>query len=211
MRLVLLGPPGAGKGTQAEILKGKYGFPHVSTGDLLRESVKKKTEVGKEAKGYMEEGKLVPDNIVIKILIEELEKLENFMLDGFPRTKQQALDLDRELNKLEKPLQYVLYFNTSDETSIQRLAGRRICKKCGANYHVKNRPPTEENKCDKCGRELIQRKDDNPEVVQKRLEVYKKEIKPLLKYYENKDIIIELNGDKDAQEVFKEIKKKVKN
>lgn len=209
MRLILLGPPGAGKGTQAEILNREYNFPHVSTGNLLREAVKKETEIGKKAKGYMEKGKLVPDEIVIKILTKELEKLEHFILDGFPRTKKQAVELDKELERLEKPIQTVLYFKTSDKTSIQRLAGRRICPECGTNYHIENRPPENDMECDKCKAELIQRKDDNPQVVQERLKVYKKEIKPLLEYYRNKGIILELNGNKEAEGVFKEIKQKL--
>lgn len=209
MRLILLGPPGAGKGTQAEILREKYNFFHVATGDLLRETVKKETKIGKKAKRYMEKGKLVPDEIVIRILIGELKKLENFILDGFPRTKKQAVDLEKELKKLEKPIQSVLYFNTCDEISIQRLAGRRICEKCGTNYHIENRPPANDMKCDKCGAELIQRKDDNPKVVQKRLKVYKKEINPLLEYYRKKGIIVELDGNKKAKEVFREIREKL--
>jgi len=208
MRIILLGPPGAGKGTQAEIISEKFDIIHISTGHLLREAVKQDTSAGKKAKSFMQEGKLVPDEIVLKILINKLKSNEvaiNFILDGFPRTEKQAIDLDRELNLFQKSIELVLYFNTSDKVCIQRLTGRRICKNCSANYHMKNRPPSEDEKCDKCHGPLIQRGDDKIVVVKERLKVYKKEIKPLLDYYEQKGILSELDGDLDADVVFPEV------
>jgi len=207
MRLILLGPPGAGKGTQAHIISEEFNIPHISTGDLLREVVKKDTPIAGEVKSFMREGKLVPDEIVIKILIDELKSLDlnSFMLDGFPRTRKQAIDLDKELGILNSPIQLVLYFKTSDDMCIQRLSGRRICEVCAANYHMKNRPSMVENKCDKCGGKLIQRDDDKPEVVKERLKVYTTKTTQLIDYYQDKRIIEELDGDKDADVVFSKV------
>ncbi len=210
MRLILLGPPGAGKGTQAEIISENFKVFHVSTGQLLREAVRKSTKIGKEAENYMKRGELVPDEIVINILISKLKEDnigQNFILDGFPRTENQAIGLDKELKSFGKPIELVLYFNTSDEVAIQRLSGRRICSKCGANYHIVNRKPRIEGKCDKCNSDLIQRDDDKPEVVKQRLKVYKKQIEPLLDYYNNKNIVEELDGNKKASKVFLEVEK----
>lgn len=205
MRLVLLGPPGAGKGTQAEVLSKEYKLPHISTGDMLREAVRKKSAVGQKAKAYMIKGELVPDEIVIEIVRARLAKDDaknGFILDGFPRTRPQAESLDRVLNNEGKPIDLVLYFNTSNKVSIERLSGRRICKSCGANFHVINIPPKKIGICDFCGLDLIQREDDKEATVKNRLEVYKKETAQLLDYYKNKSILKAVSGDLDVKQVF---------
>ena len=208
MRMVLLGPPGAGKGTQAVMLSERLGFLHISTGDILRENVKNGTPVGKQAKSFMEKGELVPDDVVIEMMLEKIkssDKDKGFMLDGFPRTIYQAKKLDSALDKLELPLDLVFYFKTSVDTVIFRLTGRRLCKNCGGNYHVVNMPPKKEGICDKCQGELYLRKDDNEETIKKRLEVYNTQTKELIDYYGDKGILKELSGDLDAQEVYKEL------
>ena len=204
MRLILLGPPGAGKGTQAEVLSKKYNLPHISTGDMLRDAVKKQTTVGLKANSYMLKGDLVPDRIVIEIVKERLAKEDaknGFILDGFPRTGTQAESLDEALRKIKMPLDMVLYFNTSDKMSIKRLSGRRVCKNCGVNFHVANIPPKRAGICDYCGLPLVQRQDDREETVKKRLEVYKKETAELIDYYKNKKILKTIAGDLDVGEI----------
>ena len=209
LSIVLLGPPGAGKGTQAKVLSQEFKFLHVSTGDMLRDAVKKGTQVGKLAKDYMEKGELVPDHVVIDIVTERLSQddaKEGFMLDGFPRNVQQADKLDDAFNKKGKKLDVVLYFKTRPQTSIARLSGRRVCKKCGVNFHIKNMPPKKEGLCDHCGSKLIQRDDDAEATVKRRLLVYEKETKSLIDYYKNKDILEEVSGDLDVGKLFREIK-----
>lgn len=209
LSIVLLGPPGAGKGTQAKVLSQEFKFLHVSTGDMLRDAVKKGTQVGKLAKDYMEKGELVPDHVVIDIVIERLSQddaREGFMLDGFPRNVKQADKLDDAFNKKGKKLDMVLYFKTKPQTSIMRLSGRRVCKKCGMNFHIKNMPPKKENLCDHCGSKLIQRDDDTEATVKRRLLVYEKETKSLIDYYKNKGILEEVSGDLDVGKLFREIK-----
>jgi len=204
MNMVLLGPPGAGKGTQAKVLSGKLDIPHISTGDMLRESVSKDTALGKEAKNYMLKGELVPDRLVIEIVKETLSGdglKKGFILDGFPRTLEQAEMLDVELNKLSKKLDIVLYFKTSLQTSVTRLSGRRVCGKCGANFHVKNIPPKKQGICDHCGGELYQRKDDQEITVKRRWTVYADETAPLIDYYKDKGILEEVSGDLDVDEL----------
>jgi len=208
MRIVLLGPPGAGKGTQAVILAEKKGFLHLSTGDILRENVKKGTEIGKKAKAFMEKGELVPDDIVIEMMLDTIKNAreqENFILDGFPRTAYQAKKLDSELDKLKLPIEMVVYFKTSIKVVTSRLAGRRLCSKCGANYHIVNMPPKKQGVCDKCGAELYQRKDDSVETIKKRLEVYDGQTKELIDYYKAKGILKEVSGDLEAQKVYSEL------
>ncbi len=208
--MVLLGPPGAGKGTQAEVLSKELGIPHVSTGDMLREAVKKESPVGKEAKGYMNRGELVPDDVVIKIVSSRLtddDLKKGFMLDGFPRTVNQADKLDASLEKSDKRLDMVLFFKTSPEVSVERLSGRRVCKKCGKNYHVKNMPPKKEGICNACGGEIIQRKDDSVETVKNRLVVYEKDTRALIDYYKKKGLLREVSGDLDVDGLFQNIKK----
>ncbi len=208
MRIVLLGPPGAGKGTQAVMLEERLGYIHLSTGDILRSNVKKGTEIGNKAKSFMEKGELVSDDIVIEMMISEirsLDKSKSFMLDGFPRTVYQASKLDEALSKVSMPLDMVVYFKTSEETLMFRLTGRRICRECGANYHAVNMPPKKEGVCDKCGGELYQRKDDKPETIKKRLTVFDSQTKDLIAYYRDKGILVEVSGDLGADEVYEKL------
>jgi len=208
MNVVLLGPPGAGKGTQAKVLSKKFKLVHVSTGDMLREAVKKGTQTGKTAKTYMDKGELVPDNVVIDIVVDRISEddaKDGFMLDGFPRNQKQAIELDDAMNKKDMHLDIVLYFRTSPEVSVARLSGRRVCTSCGANFHIKNMPPKKEGICDYCGGRLIQREDDKEETVKNRLAVYEKETKTLVDYYKEKGILEEVSGDMDVNELFKKI------
>lgn len=203
MRLVLLGPPGAGKGTQAKVLSQEYKIPHISTGDMLREAVKAETAVGLKAKGFMDKGELVPDGVVIEIVAQRVAKADcesGFILDGFPRTKTQAEALDKTLSALSCPIDLVLYFKTSAETIIKRLSGRRVCKNCGANYHIKNIPPKVEGVCDACGGELYQRDDDKEETVLNRLKVYEQTVPEIIDYYQSKGILRTVSGDFDVEE-----------
>jgi len=214
MRIVLLGPPGAGKGTQAVRLSEKLQFLHLSTGDILRDNVKRATNIGKKASFFMEKGKLVPDDIVIEMMLEEIkssDKCNNFILDGFPRTIYQAERLDAELLKLNLPVELVVYFKTSITTVIFRLTGRRLCKNCGANYHIVNIPPKKDGVCDKCGEELYQRKDDNEETIKTRLDIYNNQTKELIDYYREKGILREVSGDLEAEGVYKEVSRLLKN
>ena len=209
MNIVLLGPPGAGKGTQAKVLSQAFKVLHVSTGDMLRDALKKGQKVGKLAKSYMDKGELVPDNVVIDIVTERISQDDvknGFLLDGFPRNEKQANELDQALGKRAKKLDMVLYFKTSPVTSIERLSGRRVCTKCGANFHVKNMPPKKNGICDYCKGILIQRDDDKKETVKNRLIVYEKETKSLIDYYKKKGIIKEISGDLNVESLFEEIK-----
>jgi len=209
MRLVLLGPPGAGKGTQADRLSKEYKLPHISTGGMLREAVKNNSEIGKKANSFMVKGELVPDRIVIEIVKERLNKPDiknGFILDGFPRTKSQAENLDVALRSSKMPLDMVLYFETSDSVVIKRLSGRRVCKKCGATYHIKNIPPKKADICDVCGSALVQREDDKEATVKNRLAVYKKETAELIDYYKSKNILKTISGDLEADETYDSIK-----
>ncbi len=213
LRMVFLGPPGAGKGTQASMLKSRYGIAHISTGDILREAVKKGTELGKRAKEYMDKGLLVPDEIIVGIIEERLSEPDaqkGFILDGFPRTIPQAEALDRLLEKKGITLNAVFLFNADKKTILERLTGRRVCRNCGALYHIKYSPPKVEGVCDKCGGELYQRDDDKEETILKRLEVYEKQTAPLIDYYKEKGILFELDANKDSKEVFAEIERWVK-
>lgn len=208
MRMVLLGPPGAGKGTQAVMLAEKKGFLHLSTGDILRENVKNNTDIGKKAKEFMEKGELVSDDIVIEMMLDTIKNAReknNFILDGFPRTVYQAKKLDMELSGLKLPIGMVVYFKTSIKTVILRLAGRRLCSKCGANYHIVNMPPKKQGVCDKCGSKLYQRKDDSEETIKKRLEVYDNQTKELIDYYKAQGILKEVSGDLEAPKVYSEL------
>jgi adenylate kinase len=208
MKIVLLGPPGAGKGTQAAILKEKKGFLHLSTGDILRENVKNNTEIGRKAKAFMEKGELVPDDIVIEMMLDTIKASQDkkdFILDGFPRTAYQAKILDSELGTLKLPIEIVVYFKTGINTVISRLAGRRLCSKCGASYHIVNMPPKKQGVCDKCGAELYQRKDDSEETIKKRLEVYNNQTKELIDYYRAQGILKEVSGDLEADKVYEEL------
>lgn len=208
MRLVLLGPPGAGKGTQAANIINKYQIPHISTGDIFRKNIKEGTELGKKAKEYMDKGLLVPDEIVVAIVKDRLTEDDcknGFLLDGFPRTVAQADALDAELKEMGVALDKVINIDVSKENLIERAVGRRICKECGQTYHIKFNPPKVENKCDICGGELYQRKDDTIETVTKRIEVYLEQTKPLIDYYKNKGILVDINGEQSIEKVFADI------
>jgi len=208
MRIVLLGPPGAGKGTQAKTLSEKLGLPHVSTGDLLRQNVKDKTALGREAKDYMERGLLVPDELVAKMLMQRMDNPDvkkGFILDGYPRNLNQAQVLDGVLKERNLNIDMVVYLDTSDPVIIQRLGGRLVCSSCGANFHISNMPPKKAGVCDKCGGRLYQRTDDKEETVKKRLEVYKKEVSSLIRYYEAEQKLSRLAADEDTQIVLDKI------
>lgn len=203
MNLIFLGPPGVGKGTVAKMIVKEKGIPQISTGDLLRAAVKEGSELGKQAKTYMDSGKLVPDDLVINLLKERISKEDcknGFILDGFPRTIPQAEALDSSNVQIDK----VLNFKASEETIIQRISGRRTCKKCNAIYHVTNIPPKVEGVCDKCGGELFQRDDDKPESVKKRLDVYKQQTAPLINFYKGKNILIDIETEKPIPEIVKD-------
>jgi len=208
LRLVLLGPPGAGKGTQASAIVKKYNIPHISTGDIFRANIKAGTELGKKAKEYMDKGLLVPDDLVVSIVKERLAEndcKEGFLLDGFPRTVNQGEALDIELEQMELKLDKVVNIDVEREVLIERAIGRRICKSCGATYHIKFNPPTVRSVCDKCGGELYKRSDDSVETVHQRLEVYRKQTEPLIAYYQKQGILYTVDGSRDIDQVFAEI------
>ena len=208
MRLVLLGPPGAGKGTQAASMVEKYNIVHISTGDLLRAAVKAGTELGKEAKGYMESGQLVPDTLILGLVEERIQKedcQEGFLLDGFPRTPAQADALDEMLKKLGQKLDAVVNIEVPLDKLMVRLTGRRVCKKCGATYHVAFNPSPKGDLCGACGDALIQRADDTKATVKNRLDVYEQQTAPLIDYYTNAGIIKNINGDQDIKKVLEDI------
>jgi len=205
MRIVLLGPPGAGKGTQAAILTDHYKVLHIATGDLLREEVDRESELGLKAKGYMEKGELVPDELVIDMVINKLnseEAKKGFILDGFPRNVAQAEAFSKRLDEKNINLDSVIYLETSEDIIIKRLSGRRICKTCGAVYHIVNMPSKVEDICDKCGGDLYQRKDDTIETIKNRLQVYNQQTAALIDYYKQEDKLFMVSGDLDAQELF---------
>ncbi len=209
MRIVLLGPPGAGKGTFAGQIKEKFGIAHISTGDILREEMKSGSPLGLEAKKFVESGGLVPDEVVTRLIENRLTKAKDiargFMLDGFPRTEQQAKDLDRILAKMDQPVEKTLFMEASLPVLIQRLTGRRVCRKCGALYHVKNMPPKKEGVCDACGGELYQRADDNEATIKNRMDVYLKNTMPIVKFYEAQGKLLKVNAERPTQELLQEL------
>lgn len=208
MNLILLGPPGAGKGTQAAKITEKYKIPQISTGDIFRDNIKNGTELGQKAQEYMNRGELVPDSLVISIAINRLKEpdCENgFLLDGFPRTIEQAEALDDYLAKHQKKIDHVLYVFAEPELIMKRMAGRVVCRNCGASYHTVTLPPKKEGICDLCGGELIHREDDNPETVKNRMEVYEAQTRPLIEYYKKAGILAPLDGIKDIDVLFAEI------
>ncbi|MBE0068843.1 MULTISPECIES: adenylate kinase [Thermoanaerobacterium] len=208
MRIILLGPPGAGKGTQAESITRDYKIPHISTGDIFRYNIKNNTELGKLAKQYIDKGMLVPDDVTNKIVEDRLSKddcKDGFLLDGYPRNVVQAESLGKYLGNKNLKIDHVLNIIVDRDELVKRLSGRRVCPSCGATYHIVTKPPKVEGICDNCGEKLIQRMDDNIESVLKRLEVYEDETKPLVEYYGKLNLIRNIDGNKPVNEVYKEI------
>lgn len=208
LRAVLLGPPGAGKGTQAVKIVEKYDIPHISTGDIFRKNIKEGTELGKKAQEYMNAGQLVPDELVVDLVKDRLlqdDCAKGFLLDGFPRTIFQAEQLDKFLEENEQKMDIVLNFNVSNETLMARLTGRRVCKSCGASYHVINIPPKQEGICDICGGALEQRKDDNEETAANRISVYEEQTAPLIGYYKETGVLADFDGEMPLDELFEKI------
>jgi adenylate kinase len=208
MNIILFGPPGAGKGTQAKKLVDVYGIPQISTGDILRANVREGTELGLAAKAYMDKGELVPDEVLIGIIknrLKEQDCSKGFILDGYPRTVPQADALAVILKEIEKPIDVVLNLEVPDDMLVDRISNRLMCK-CGASYHTISNPPKNDNFCDLCGTEIFQRVDDKPEAVQTRLNVYKKQTQPLIDYYKKQGILVTLDGTKEIDEVFEDIK-----
>ncbi len=209
MNIILLGPPGAGKGTQAKKLVEAYGIPQISTGDMLREAVRNQTDLGMKAKKYMDAGQLVPDEIVIGLAKERMSQpdcAKGFMLDGFPRTVAQAEALDKVLEEMGRKLDHVICIEVPEQELMERLTGRRTCRNCGRGYHIKFDPPKTEGVCDVCGGELYQRDDDNPETVANRLKVYREQTQPLIDYYEAKGLLRRIDGVGSIDEIFARIK-----
>lgn len=205
LRAVLLGPPGAGKGTQAVRLVEKYEIPHISTGDIFRKNIKEGTELGKKAQEYMNAGALVPDELVVDLVKDRLQQDDcknGFLLDGFPRTIFQAEKLDEFLSESNQKMDIVINLKVEKEALIKRLTGRRVCKDCGASYHIVNLPPKKEGVCDICGGELIQRKDDNIETVENRINVYEDQTAPLIGYYKEAGSLVDFDGEASLDEVF---------
>ena len=210
MKIIMLGAPGAGKGTQAKMIAAKYSIPHISTGDIFRANIKEGTELGKKAKEYMDNGQLVPDELTVKILLDRVAKDDcknGYVLDGFPRTIPQAEVLDTEVEKLGEKIDYAIDVEVPDENIVKRMGGRRACVKCGATYHIEHVPPKKEGICDTCGAELILRDDDKPETVKNRLDVYHKQTQPLIDFYNNKGVLKEVDGTVDMMDVFTAITK----
>lgn len=208
MRLILLGPPGAGKGTQAEFIVENFEVPHISTGDIFRKNIKEGTELGIRAKSYIDKGALVPDSLVVEIVearLKEADCINGFLLDGFPRTVFQAEELDKVLEKMGEDLTAVLNIKVNPELLVARAVGRRICKSCGATYHVTNNPSAVEGICDKCGGELYQRSDDIEETVANRINVYMNETSPLIHYYEERGKLVNIDGEQDIKIVSSDI------
>ncbi len=208
MKIVMLGAPGAGKGTQAKRLAAKYEIPHISTGDIFRANIKNGTELGNKAKVFMDQGLLVPDELVVDLVIDRFKEPDcskGYVLDGFPRTIPQAKALDEALAKNEDAIEYAIDVDVPDINIINRMSGRRACINCGATYHVITIPPKKEGICDVCGGELVLREDDKPETVEKRLKVYHEQTQPLIDYYKGKGILKSVDGTRDMEEVFEEI------
>ena len=208
MKIIMLGAPGAGKGTQAKKIAAKYDIPHISTGDIFRANIKDGTELGKKAKTYMDQGLLVPDELVVDLVVDRVQQEDcknGYVLDGFPRTIPQAEALDKALAKFGEKMDYAIDVDVPDENIIQRMSGRRACVGCGATYHLEYAPTKTEGICDVCGKELILREDDKPETVQKRLNVYHEQTQPLIDYYTTAGILKTVDGTVDINEVFQSI------
>ena len=205
MKIIMLGAPGAGKGTQAKMIAEKYAIPHISTGDIFRANIKNGTELGKEAKKYMDQGKLVPDELTVKILLDRVAQPDcanGYVLDGFPRTIPQAEVLDKALRELGDKIDYAINVDVPDENIVNRMGGRRACVGCGATYHIKYNAPKVDNTCDTCGSDLIIRDDDKPETVQNRLSVYHEQTQPLIDFYEKQGVLRTVDGTVDMSDVF---------
>lgn len=213
MNIILMGPPGAGKGTQAEKLAREFSIVHISTGDIFRNAIKEGTEMGKKAKEYLDKGVLVPDEIVVGIVKERLEKPDcedGVLFDGFPRTVEQAEALDEALQELNMKIDAAVMIEVAEEELITRLTGRRVCQNCNTTYHVKFNPPKVRNICDHCGGELYQRSDDTLDTVKERLSVYRKQTMPILEYYQRKGLCISVDGSQSIDQVFSEIVQNLK-
>ena len=205
MKIIMLGAPGAGKGTQAKQIAGKYSIPHISTGDIFRANIKNGTELGKKAKEYMDQGLLVPDELTCDLVMDRIQQDDcknGFVLDGFPRTIPQAEALDAALTKIGEKMDYAIDVDVPDENIVSRMSGRRACLDCGATYHIVSLPPKTEGKCDHCGSDLVLRDDDKPETVQKRLTVYHDQTQPLIDYYKNQGILKSVDGTQPMEAVF---------
>ena len=205
MKIIMLGAPGAGKGTQAKMIADKYGVPHISTGDIFRANIKNGTELGMEAKKYMDQGLLVPDELTVRILLDRVAQDDcknGYVLDGFPRTIPQAEVLDSELTKLGDHIDYAINVDVPDENIVKRMSGRRACLTCGATYHIEHVPPKKERICDVCGSELVLRDDDKPETVKNRLNVYHEQTQPLIDFYTEKGVLKTVDGTVPMEEVF---------
>ena len=205
MKIIMLGAPGAGKGTQAKMIADKYGVPHISTGDIFRANIKNGTELGMEAKKYMDQGLLVPDELTVRILLDRVAQDDcknGYVLDGFPRTIPQAEVLDSELTKLGDHIDYAINVDVPDENIVKRMTGRRACLTCGATYHIEHVPPKKEGICDVCGSELVLRDDDKPETVKNRLNVYHEQTQPLIDFYTEKGVLKTVDGTVPMEEVF---------
>lgn len=205
MKIIMLGAPGAGKGTQAKMIADKYGVPHISTGDIFRANIKNGTELGMEAKKYMDQGLLVPDELTVRILLDRVAQDDcknGYVLDGFPRTIPQAEVLDCELTKLGDHIDYAINVDVPDENIVKRMSGRRACLTCGATYHIEHVPPKKEGICDVCGSELVLRDDDKPETVKNRLNVYHEQTQPLIDFYTEKGVLKTVDGTVPIEEVF---------
>lgn len=214
MKIVMLGAPGAGKGTQAKRIAAKFSIPHISTGDIFRANIKNNTPLGAKAKSYMDKGELVPDELVIELIMDRFAQddcVNGYVLDGFPRTIPQAEELDKALKSVNDNLDYAIDVEVPDDNIINRMSGRRACVNCGATYHIVHNPPKVENVCDTCNGELILRDDDKPETVKNRLDVYHSQTEPLLKYYTEKGILYTVDGTQDMDTVFDSICKIVGN
>lgn len=208
MKIIMLGAPGAGKGTQAKRIAGKYNIPHISTGDIFRANIKNGTELGKKAKTYMDQGLLVPDELVVDLVVDRVTQddcADGYVLDGFPRTIPQAEALAEALKKLGQKMDHAIDVDVPDENIVNRMSGRRACVGCGATYHMVYAPAKEEGICDACGKELILRDDDKPETVQKRLNVYHEQTQPLIDFYTREGILRTVDGTADIDEVFQQI------